>query len=539
MLLPDARRWRAGPPSSPARTAATRVWFGAAAPLGLLAAGLRRAGRDHPGGGADPRPRGRLGGAARRPRRCCAGSAAASTWSPTSASTPAAGWTGRSAELTTSCERLAPGVDTDAFHPGVDGAEVRAPVRPGRPAGGRLRVPAGAAQGPGHADPGAAADPPPGARRRAAASSAAGRTGPRWSGSPASRASPTTWSSPARCRGPSCPPTTRPATCSRCRAGPARRGLDVEGPRHRLPGGVGDRAAGGGRRLRRRAGRGPRRGRPGTWWTAGTWPRSPTGWPPLLADPALARRMGAAGRAWVERRVALGHPGRRGWRAAGRLIGLAARLSAPRSEQTAGDAAPAGAGSAEVPALAASQPIARSRSAWRAVSTPSAVTVRSSAVRQRHQRRQDPLVGPAGRVADGRAQPVHERPGDLQLRHRQRAQVGEVGVAGAEVVDGDPDARGRPAPAGRAPARPAALIIALSVISSCSRCGGQAGAGRSSARDLVDQPRAVHLPDGQVDADERGSARRRPSHRRACAARLGEHPAAQRARSGRSPRPGR
>ena len=44
------------------------VWFGAAAPLGLLAAGSAPAGRDPARGGAHPRPRGRLGRAARRPR---------------------------------------------------------------------------------------------------------------------------------------------------------------------------------------------------------------------------------------------------------------------------------------------------------------------------------------------------------------------------------------------------------------------------------------------------------------------------------------
>ena len=45
----------------------------------------------------------------------------------------------------------------------------------------------------------------------------------------------------------SCRRTTRPATCSRCRAAPAARGLDVEGLGHRLPGGGGLRPAGGGR----------------------------------------------------------------------------------------------------------------------------------------------------------------------------------------------------------------------------------------------------------------------------------------------------
>ena len=66
------------------------VWFGAAAPLGAARRRAAPAGRRRARRWPDPRPRGRLGGAARGPRRRCAASAAASTWSPTSASTPAA-----------------------------------------------------------------------------------------------------------------------------------------------------------------------------------------------------------------------------------------------------------------------------------------------------------------------------------------------------------------------------------------------------------------------------------------------------------------
>ena len=55
------------------------VWFGAAAPLGLLAAGLRRGAGIERAVGADPRARDRLGRAARRPAGCCAASPAATT----------------------------------------------------------------------------------------------------------------------------------------------------------------------------------------------------------------------------------------------------------------------------------------------------------------------------------------------------------------------------------------------------------------------------------------------------------------------------
>ena len=55
--------------------------------------------------------------------------------------------------------QLPPGVDEKTFHPGSGGAEVRARLGLAGPAGGGLRLPAGAAQGPGHPDPGDAAGP--------------------------------------------------------------------------------------------------------------------------------------------------------------------------------------------------------------------------------------------------------------------------------------------------------------------------------------------------------------------------------------------
>ena len=94
------------------------------------------------------------------------------------------------------------------------------PLRSGRAAHGALPVPAGAAQGPGHADPAL-----PAIRRRVdgAALVIAGG-GPYWrtcTSWPSVSASVTTSSSPVGSRPPSCPRITRWPTCSRCHAAPA------------------------------------------------------------------------------------------------------------------------------------------------------------------------------------------------------------------------------------------------------------------------------------------------------------------------------
>ena len=159
---------------------------------------------------------------------------------------------------------LAPGVDVDKFHPDVDGATVRERYGLGDRPVDRVRVPAGAAQGPGHADPGAcrtcvrqvpgrdAAD-----RQRRTVPGQAQGAGPRLRRRRARRlhrfGAATT----------SCPPTTRPATSTRCRAVPGADGAGRRRARHRLPGGVGERPAGRGRRLRRRTGRRAATARPG------------------------------------------------------------------------------------------------------------------------------------------------------------------------------------------------------------------------------------------------------------------------------------
>jgi phosphatidylinositol alpha-1,6-mannosyltransferase len=100
-----------------------RVWFGAAAPLGLLADGLRRnAGvtravaitHGHEIGWAA------LPGARQLLRRIARGNDVVTYLGEYQRSR-----LDRALHGLTDLERLAPGVDVDAFHPGVDGAEVR------------------------------------------------------------------------------------------------------------------------------------------------------------------------------------------------------------------------------------------------------------------------------------------------------------------------------------------------------------------------------------------------------------------------------
>ena len=159
-----------GPSGSSAEHGCDTVLFGAAAPLGLLAPALRKAGarrlvaitHGHEAGWAAlPVARSllrRIGeyvdvvtylGEYFRVRLARALSPAAAA----------------------RMVRLAPGVDTAAFRPGAGGAAIRQRLGlAGAPCGG-LRVPAGPAQGAGHADPGLAAGP------RGAGRSAAARPG--------------------------------------------------------------------------------------------------------------------------------------------------------------------------------------------------------------------------------------------------------------------------------------------------------------------------------------------------------------------------
>ena len=75
-----------------------------------------------------------------------------------------------------SCCGCRPGWTPKTFHPDVDGAADPGRARPGRPAGRRVRLAAGAAQGPGHADPCAAARSAGGCRTRRCCIVSGGRT---------------------------------------------------------------------------------------------------------------------------------------------------------------------------------------------------------------------------------------------------------------------------------------------------------------------------------------------------------------------------
>ena len=175
------------------------------------------------------------------------------------------------------------------------------PARPGRPAGGGLRVPAGAPQGPGHA---ASAPGPRSAAGAAIAALLLVGGGPAAGGCGG-------WPSELGVAGLGA--VHRPGA----RGGAARllrrrgRVRDAvpdpaprpgrRGPRHRLPGGVGHRAAGG-RRATPAARRTPcSAARPATWCPAATWPRSPTGSASCSPTRRARRAMGEKGLAWVDR----------------------------------------------------------------------------------------------------------------------------------------------------------------------------------------------------------------------------------------------
>ena len=101
----------------------------------------------------------------------------------------------------------------------------------------------------------------------------------------------------------------------------------------------------------------------------------------------------------------------------------------------------------------------------------------------------EPVVGAAG----------DECSGEFEGVHRQVSQVGQVGVAGAEVVDGDPDTDvGQRAQRGdRLGLVP---IKALSVSSSCR--GAAASRCREDPPDVVDEAGFADLPGGEVHAHQ-------------------------------------
>ena len=251
----DARPRGGGSRRCCASTTATAVWFGA---VGAARPARPGAARGRAPSGSSPAPT-----ATRSAGRCCRrarqalrriGDALRRRHLPRRVHPQPAGR--RRSGRIRGCVQLTPGVDVETFRPGVDGAAVRARLRAGRPSGHRVRVAAGAAQGPGRADRGAAARSAArcpdaalllvGAGPYERDAARAGRSGTAWpthvvftggvpyAGLPAHYAAGDVFAMPCRTR----------------RGGPGRRGA-----RHRLPRGVGHRAAGRRRRLRRRAGR--------------------------------------------------------------------------------------------------------------------------------------------------------------------------------------------------------------------------------------------------------------------------------------------
>ena len=267
MLPVPSVRARAVPRADRARLRQGAVRRGRAA----RPAGAPRCARPGPGGSSrSPTATRRAGPRCPARAPCCAGSATRWTWSPTWASTSGSGWPGR-------CPRprrpgwsgWPPAWTPPSSSPGAGGAAIRAQLGLARPPGGGLRVPDGARKGQDTLHPGLARGP--GARRRPAAAAGRRRPVPGRAGPAGQRLGrgglgalhrPGAAGRPARLlrrrrrvRDAVPDPPRRP-----------RRG----GPRHRLPGGVRDRAAGHRRRLRRRAGRDPATARPATSCRAAT-----------------------------------------------------------------------------------------------------------------------------------------------------------------------------------------------------------------------------------------------------------------------------
>ena len=311
------------------------VWFGAAAPLGLMAPALRSAGarrivattHGHEAGWAQ------LPAARQLLRRIGEGTDTLTYLGEYTRSRIAARAHpgGGRADGPTAARRR-----REDLPPRLRRRRGTGPARAHRPAGGGVRLAARAAQGPGHPDRGDARDPGRGARRRAAdrrrrpVRGGAGRAG-RGDGRRRTRCA-----SPAPSPGRNCPPTTAPATSSRCPAAPGAAAwtsrASASSTWRRPPPGCPSW----------RATRAARRTRCWTARPAGSSPAAPR--PPtadrvitLLRDPALRRPHGRAGPRLGGGELALGPAG---GAAAGTAVGLRSRrVRVPASRAPPSDSA--------------------------------------------------------------------------------------------------------------------------------------------------------------------------------------------------------
>ena len=151
----------------------------------------------------------------------------------------------------------------------------------------------------------------------------------------------------------------------------------------------------------------------------------------------------------------------------------------------------------------------RSRSACPAVSTPSAVTVRSSACASETS---EARIRSSVRPTAGDRRPATNSPATFSSVTGRSPQVRQVGVAGAEVVDGDayPEVGQDPQGAHRLLGGAHHRALGDLQLQPLRRQAGLPQHARTSSH----QPGSVHLADGQVDADEGAVGASRPTRPR-------------------------
>ena len=128
-----------------------------------------------------------------------------------------------------------------------------------------------------------------------------------------------------------------------------------------------------------------------------------------------------------------------------------------------------------------------------------------------------------------------ERAVELQLADRERAEVGERGEAGAEVVDRDDDAESRQLLDDRSATRSNSSMMLVSVISSTSARAGRSCSDRAAPARRAVKPASSRLLAEMLTETVTSLSARAP--RRALRERLRRAPSASALASGRPPRP--